>query len=163
MKITLHLEWQPVVRWLIAVVLVWAALSKLANLQEFHTSLLAYRLPLPSMMIGVVAIVLPWLELLCGLMLTANIRTRTALAWAVVLFAVFTLCSGQAWLRQLNISCGCLDLRPLGVQPGSNTSAFFESVGFAFFRAILLAIAAVALFRQAENPTLGENKVSSKT
>lgn len=57
MKLTLHLEWRPVLRWLIAAVLVWAALGKLANLQEFYTSLLAYRLPLPTVMIGVVAIV----------------------------------------------------------------------------------------------------------
>ncbi|MEO6785808.1 MAG: MauE/DoxX family redox-associated membrane protein [Chthoniobacteraceae bacterium] len=129
-------------RWLIGLVLIWAALGKLANPHEFFTTLLAYRLPLPAAFTKAAAIVLPWLELLCGLLLLADHLTSAALAWALVLFAGFTLATGQAWLRGLHISCGCLDLRLIGIRPGSGLGAFLESVRFAFFRALALACAA---------------------
>ena len=144
MRISVEVTTRSVLRWLIAAVLVWAALGKLANLQEFFGALLAYRLPVPASLLRLVAIVLPWLELLCGLSLAAGLRTRPALGWAAVLFVVFALCTLQAWWRGLAIDCGCLDLSVIGVSPGS-AAAGFESVRFAFFRAVALAGAAVFL------------------
>jgi uncharacterized membrane protein YphA (DoxX/SURF4 family) len=143
-KIAFELSWRTPLRWLLGLLLLWAALSKLGNLQEFYGELLSYRLLLPEFLLRLVAITLPWLELLCGLMLVANVFTRPVLAWAAALFIAFSLATGQAWLRGLDISCGCFNLSLLGL--GSN--AFFESVGFAFFRALLLASAAVYLLRQ---------------
>ena len=132
-------------RWLIGGLLVWAALGKLANLQDFFTTLLAYRLPLAMGMLKIIAIVLPWMELLCGLLLLAGTRIQAALLWAFVLFAIFTACTGLAWIRGLHIACGCLDLRPFGIRPGSNLATFLESTGFAFLRAALLATASIVL------------------
>ena len=70
-------------------------------MQEFYTTLLAYRLPVSPTFLKATAVVLPWLELLYGLLLVANLKTRAALAWAVVLFTVFAVCTGQAWMRGL--------------------------------------------------------------
>jgi len=142
-------DWILALRWLIGALLVWAALGKLANPQEFFTLLLAYRLPLPAGLVKVAAVVLPWLELLCGLLLLAGFRVQAALAWALVLFLVFTACTAQAWVRGLHIACGCLDLRLLGIRPGSGMGRFFESVGFAFFRAVALAGVTFVLLSQA--------------
>jgi len=138
-------DWILALRWLIGALLVWAALGKLANPQEFFTLLLAYRLPLPAGLVKVAAVVLPWLELLCGLLLLAGFRVQAALAWALVLFLVFTACTAQAWVRGLHIACGCLDLRLLGIRPGGGVAGFFESAGFAFGRAAALAVAAFFL------------------
>ena len=146
-------NWSAVMRCGIAVVLIWAALGKLANLHEFFTSLLAYRLPLPVTSVKVAAIVLPWLELLCGLLLLANHRTPAALAWALALFVIFVVATGQAWMRGLHIACGCLDLRLIGIVPGSGLGRFLESVGFAFFRAAALAVAALFLLVQSARST----------
>jgi hypothetical protein len=129
----------PVVfRRIIAALLIWAALGKLANLQEFYNALLAYRLPLSTPILSATAMILPWLELLCGLSLLANIRTVAALGWTVGLFAVFTICTGQAWVRGLNIACGCLDLSLVGIRRGSEIADLAESAGFAFVRALVL-------------------------
>jgi putative oxidoreductase len=152
MEISFTLKWNVLLRWLLGLLLIWAALGKLANPQDFFTALLAYRLPLPNGLVSLTAIVLPWLELLCGLLLVANYRTPAALTWALVLFLVFTVCTGQAWLRNLSISCGCLDLRMLGIPPESATARFLESVGFAFVRAVALAVAAFVLLRQTGEP-----------
>ena len=65
-----------------------------------------------------------------------------------VVSVVFTVATGQAWIRGLHIACGCLDLRLLGILPGSGPGQFLESTGFAFFRAIALAGAAFFLLIQ---------------
>ncbi len=158
MKVTFDINSKAVVRWILGLLLVWAALSKLANLQDFYASLLAYKMPLPDFFLRGTAMFLPWLELLCGLMLLARIHMQVALAWAVILFSVFVIATGQAWVRGLDISCGCLDLSMLGFGTDSEPVKMMKSVWFAFFRALLLAIGAVFLFRHFSRPQL-EQKV----
>lgn len=148
MKITLEINPKNLVRWLLGVLLIWAALSKLANLQDFYGGLLAYQLPLPDFFLRWVATFLPWLELLCGLMLLAKIQMEAVLTWAVVLFSIFVVATGQAWMRGLDISCGCFNLQVLGVAETSSFAKFLHSVSFAFFRALLLAAGAIYLIRQ---------------
>lgn len=144
MKVTLEFDLKAALRWLLAIILIWAALGKIANLQEFHASLAAYKLPLPEALLRLAVTGLPWLELLCGIFLVAGGLRRAALLWTVILCAVFVLATGQAWGRGLEISCGCLKLDFLG--DGAAKKAL-ESVQFAFVRAVLLLGAAVYLFR----------------
>ena len=122
--------------------------------------LLAYQLPLPGLFLKSVAIVLPWMELLCGLPRLEDQAPRR-LAWALILFMVFALCTGQAWARGLRIDCGCLDLSLLGVRTaGSATAEFFESPGFALIPcAMALAAAAVGLLRQRDKPAAATNPI----
>lgn len=143
MKVAFEFDFKSVVRWILAILLVWAALSKIANLNEFHAGLAAYQLPLPDALVRLTAIVLPWLELLCGMLLFVGGLRRAALAWAIVLFAVFVIATGQAWARGLDISCGCFKLDFLS----ENSRRMFESVGFALFRALLLLTGAIYVWR----------------
>ena len=149
MKVTLDLSFRNIVRWLVGIIFVWAAISKLANLQDFYTTLVAYELPLPDALLRLTAITLPWLELFCGLLLLASSRSRVSLSWIVLLSLVFAICTGQAWARGLKISCGCLNLGMIGLGgvESSSITAFLESVKFAFFRAILLLFAGLYLIR----------------
>jgi uncharacterized membrane protein YphA (DoxX/SURF4 family) len=147
MRLSFEITTRSLLRWLIAIVLIWAALGKLANLQEFYGTLTAYRLPLPAVSLRLAAIVLPWLELVCALLLATGLWRKAALSWAVALFAIFALGTLQAWWRGLAINCGCLDLRVIGVSPGSAAASWLESVPFAFFRAAALWGAALFLLR----------------
>jgi hypothetical protein len=52
-------------------------------------------------------------------------------------------------MRGLHITCGCLDLRLLGIRHGSGAAEFLESARFAFGRAVVLALVAGSLFRAA--------------
>ncbi len=155
MKLTLEFRWGTALRLLVGLILVWASLGKLANLQEFFTALLAYRLPLPEIVLKLVAIILPWMELLCGLALLADRKSKAALAWAAVLFAAFAYASGQAWARGLPIACGCLDLSLVGLRPGSAAADFLESPTFACLRAVVLAAVAVGLLCRREKGSGG--------
>ena len=139
---------EVILRCLLAIILVWAALGKIANLQGFHASLAAYHLPLPDALLRLVVTTLPWLELLCGILLIAEGARRAALLWAGVLFAAFALATGQAWARGLEISCGCINLDFLG---NGAAKKVLESVQFAFARALLLLGAALYLAAKGAN------------
>jgi uncharacterized membrane protein YphA (DoxX/SURF4 family) len=147
MRVTLDFDFKTVVRWALAALLVLASLSKIANPIDFQASLVAYKLALPDVLVRFTAVVLPWLELLCGLLLLAGGARRAALVWATMLFAVFVLATGQAWARGLEIGCGCFNLDFLGLSAGGGMGKFVESVPFAFFRAMLLLAGAVYLLR----------------
>jgi putative oxidoreductase len=142
-------KFETSIRWFLGVLLVWASLSKIANPQEFYINIAAYKMALPGLLLRLAAMILPWLELLCGLLLLSRIWTRSALVWAMVMFGVFVFCTGQAWARGLEISCGCFNLKAFGLDPanGKVFIKFIESVGFAFVRAILLFLGAFYLFR----------------
>lgn len=143
MKTSSGIDIKIVLRWVLGLLLIWAAVTKIANLNEFYLSIVLYQLPLPDTFVRLTAMVLPWLEFLCGIFLLTGPARQAALLWSAILFAIFVLITGQAWMRGLNISCGCFKLEFLGAQ----ASAFFESVQVAFFRAGLLLAAAIFLFR----------------
>lgn len=147
MNIAIEFNLRNALRWLLSTIFLWAALSKLANLVEFYAGLLAYRLPLPDFLLRLTTTTLPWLELLCGLMLLARFRVRAALGWTLVLCLVFVAATGQAWSRGLEISCGCLDLGWLGLAETSGTKKLLESVPFAFGRALVLVGITLFLLR----------------
>jgi putative oxidoreductase len=124
-----------ITRFVLGVLLLWAAVGKLADLHAFYVSILAYQLPLPGVLPKSAAVILPWIELLCGLLLVQQSKWDTAaLALAGGLFAIFTLATAQAWLRGLDISCGCFDLGLIGLSP----IALLDSTGFAVLRAMVL-------------------------
>ena len=146
MKFSFELDLRTILRWLLAIIFVWAALSKIANPQEFYADLVAYRLPVAVVLLRSAAIILPWLELLCGFLLVLDFRVHAALIWILLLSLAFVIVTGQAWARGLHISCGCLDLRLIGLEENSGAARFLESPAFAFFRALLLGAAAAYLF-----------------
>ena len=138
MQIYVDIKLHDILRWLLGVLLIWAALSKLADSSEFFTVLLGYRLPMPDGILRFVAVILPWMELLCGLLLLANLWKDAALSWTLVLFGVFLLVTAQAWIRGLDISCGCFNLEIIGIHGDGGLARTIESVPFAFFRNTVL-------------------------
>ena len=147
-KVTITMDLHTLGRVLIALVFIWAALSKLANPTEFLGALYAYQLPLAKSLLQLVAVILPWFEFLCGLLLLLNVWTESALAGAEFLLVVFLIATGQAWIRGLHISCGCFDLTAFGLRRGHPLVDLVEGVGFAFLRNLVLTAIVVALFRQ---------------
>jgi uncharacterized membrane protein YdcZ (DUF606 family) len=54
-----------------------------------------------------IAMTLPWLELLVGLCLVGGIFVSGALLTSIGMAAMFTFCLASALYRGLEISCGC--------------------------------------------------------
>ena len=135
-------------RCLLGLLLLWAAVSKLANPTAFLGSLYGYDLPLPRTVLKAVAVALPWTELLCGLLLLAGAWLDTALALFTAMLGVFVLATAQAAWRGLEISCGCFDLSLLGFgDAAAGALRWIESPTFALVRNLGLLAGALWLLR----------------
>ncbi len=142
-------------RWSLGLLMIWAAMGKLVNAQEFLVALRAYQLPMPDLILRLVAIGLPWLELLCGLGLLAGWWLETNLGLVTVLMALFVLATGQAWARGLEIACGCFG--------GSlEEETFLGSVPFAFFRNLVLTAIAGALWMRLLRSQMPNSKIPTE-
>jgi len=88
---------------------IYASLDKIWNPGLFAKAISNYRiLPLPLLHIS--AIILPWLELLCGLALVFNRFQRAALTIVGGLLVIFILAILSAMLRGLDFNCGCFSM-----------------------------------------------------
>jgi putative oxidoreductase len=119
-------------------VLLWGALGKLLAPQVFLADLITYRLGLPDGALRLVVLVLPWLEAASGLLLLVRRHAPGALLVAGALFVIFAVATGQAVLRGLDLSCGCLDVSLLGMRSDSAFARLFDSAPMAFVRAAVL-------------------------
>ena len=122
----------------IGLVFVVAALGKIGDPPWFAQQLHNFRLT-PGWAENVLAMTLPWIELLAGLALVLGVRARAGAAVAFALMLVFTIAVALAWARGLDFRCGCFG------KAGAATvgaSKFFENLG-------LTALAGLALRRRA--------------
>lgn len=87
-------------------VFIYAAIPKIADPVAFAGSVAAYRI-LPYFWNYVAAAVLPFLELICGVLLVLGIRVRTGALIIGALNLVFMLALASAIVRGLDIDCGC--------------------------------------------------------
>lgn len=86
--------------------LLGAALAKVGDPAAFAVQVHNYRLA-PVWSEHLLAVTLPWVELVAGLSLVLGVRGRAGAVVAVALMALFTLAVAQAWLRGLDFECGC--------------------------------------------------------
>jgi putative oxidoreductase len=87
-------------------VFVYASLYKINYPGEFAETIASYQI-LPHMLIGLVAVVLPWLELVCAALLILGIRAKAAALVLAVLLSIFLLAILVNLIREAPISCGC--------------------------------------------------------
>lgn len=87
---------------------VWlvAAVPKILDPNQTFASVKAYQL-LPDGLVGPVAEVQPFLELVIGLLLLMGIGTRLMGVLSALLLLVFIAGIAQSWVRGLTIDCGC--------------------------------------------------------
>lgn len=75
---------------------------------------------LPKAGVALVAGILPWLEIVLGLLLLAGLATRVVAVASAGLLVVFIAGVVQAWARGLSIDCGCFGGGG-AVDPGQTT------------------------------------------
>jgi len=83
-----------------------AGLAKLRQPYEFLSSVYAYRLVGPSVGVAV-AMVLPWVEAIVGIVLLGGVMRGGGLFIAAFLAAGFVLAQGSVIFRGLAVNCGC--------------------------------------------------------
>jgi len=83
-----------------------AALAKLGDLGSFATQVHNYRI-VPVATENLLALTLPWIELIAALALILNVRARAGAVVITAMLAVFTVGVIVAMSRGLNFECGC--------------------------------------------------------
>ena len=91
---------------LIGTLFATASLAKLGDLHSFAEQVHNFRM-LPLGLENLVAMMLPWVELVAGLALIFGIQARSGARIAALLMAAFTVGVLVAMARGLDIECGC--------------------------------------------------------
>lgn len=87
-------------------VFVYASVYKIGYAAEFAETVASYQI-VPALAVNAVALVLPWLELICGAMLVLGVRVRTVSAILAALLVVFCVAVAINLVRETPIDCGC--------------------------------------------------------
>lgn len=90
----------------IGVLLVGAGALKIGHAPELASAIAGFRL-LPTAVIPLLALVLPFFEVLLGLYLLAGLFTRIAAWVAAAQFALYAAAIASAVLRGIPANCGC--------------------------------------------------------
>ncbi len=94
-------------------VFIYASLDKIANPAEFAKAIGNYHV-LPFGLENLLALFLPWLELLTGLLLIAGIMVDGATILIISMNIVFIFAISQALARGISIECGCFSVSTEG-------------------------------------------------
>ena len=87
-------------------VFLWASFGKILEPGDFARSISNYHI-VPFGIENIIALILPWLELLIGMGLILGIMVDGSVQISAILLIMFILMIGQAMLRGFNIECGC--------------------------------------------------------
>jgi uncharacterized membrane protein YphA (DoxX/SURF4 family) len=98
-------------RTVVGLVLIVAAIDKVADPAAFASSIDNYRLFPEALTLGV-ATILPWIELMTGLCILFGALRQGAALLAAGLFALFIAVLFTALARGLDIACGCFTQDP---------------------------------------------------
>ncbi|MFP5211989.1 MAG: MauE/DoxX family redox-associated membrane protein [Acidobacteriota bacterium] len=85
---------------------IYASMYKINYAAEFAESIAAYQL-VPYWGVNVMTLVMPWLELICGILLVAGIKSKSAVTVIGGLLALFSITVLVTLLRDIPIGCGC--------------------------------------------------------
>ncbi|MBM2815175.1 MAG: DoxX family protein [Ignavibacteria bacterium] len=90
----------------VGIVFIYASVSKIADPHQFAKEISNYNIMLDSSL-NLMALALPWIELIAGLFLIAGVRLRANSAIIGILLIVFIIAVGLAVAQGLDINCGC--------------------------------------------------------
>lgn len=123
-------------RWGLALVFLYAGLTKLADPEAFAVIIEAYGL-VPDVLLMPLAVGLPTLEVIAAVALMFDLRG--SLATIAVLLVIFILVLGYGIWMGLDVDCGCF-------APGDPEARAFAGMRPALFRNCFLAAGILALY-----------------
>ena len=125
-----------IVRLILGLMFLVAGVMKITDPVGFFSDLLSYRVAFPEIFLRMVAVGLPWLEVITGLGLILNFWPETIRPIVAVPCLIFVLMLGQAVIRGIDLNCGCF---------GSGGRNWFERPDVALVRAGFLLAASLYL------------------
>lgn len=102
-----------IMRWCIGVVFIYASYHKILHPADFAKVIYGYKL-FPAEMINLTAIVLPYVELFCGVLLCAGVWTRSTALIINFLLLCFIIAISVNLIRGHQFDCGCFSVQEQG-------------------------------------------------
>lgn len=97
---------QIIARLVLGVLFLLVGFGKIDHAVSFANEIGNYDM-LPDLYVNISAIVLPWIEVILGLMLIVGYKIKTSALLTGGLLVVFVVAVASAFARGLNIDCGC--------------------------------------------------------
>ena len=129
-------------------VFVWAGWVKIDNPQGFAAVIGNYQL-LPGPLVNPLAVTLPWIEVLCGVLLVAGAWVDGSLLIVNALMVIFMAALVSTWIRGIDVDCGCFS-----VATTENGADYLTDI---LRDAVLLAIGLWLAFDQTKRNRIREN------
>jgi uncharacterized membrane protein YphA (DoxX/SURF4 family) len=133
-----------ILRLLVGGLFVYASLDKIADPPAFARIVYQWQVlgPVPS---NLVAVILPWLEALAGVLLLAGIWRREAALVVALLLVVFMAAAGSVMARGIDVeNCGCTSVAAKAETSGSHGVGWFLVLRNAFLLASSLVLVGVS-------------------
>jgi len=93
-------------RLLVGGVFIVASFYKIIDPGGFAKSIWYYHM-VPGDLINLMALIMPWMELVCGIAVIAGLFYRGSIVLINVMMLVFIIALSSAVFRGINIDCGC--------------------------------------------------------
>ena len=110
--------------------------SRVPDLATFSQDVVNYHVP-PRALTNLVAITVPWIELLAGAQLVLGIWKRASAVVITAMMVMFLIAIGQAVGRGFNINCGCfgtVDARKVGITALAEDTALLAMAAWLAWR-----------------------------
>ncbi len=95
-----------IARLIVGLTFIYASYYKIIEPGDFAKSIWYYHIS-PGSLINLTAIILPWLELVCGILLILGVAYRGSLFLVSLMTVVFILAIASAMARGIDLDCGC--------------------------------------------------------
>jgi putative oxidoreductase len=122
-----------VARVVVALIFIIAAIPKISNPAEFAGEIARYNL-MPNAFLNIMALALPWIELITAIFLLVGIRMKANSVIISGMLLVFVVAIGLAMVQGLNINCGC---HTKGLSGKVGWAKIFEDIALMAFCAMI--------------------------
>ncbi|MCX7830792.1 MAG: hypothetical protein N2445_07020 [Acidobacteria bacterium] len=143
-------KWNTIASILIRIVLggtfILAAIPKILDPKGFALDITHYDF-FPKIAVNLIAITVPWIELFIAFSIIFAVAQKGGVLLLNLMLIAFLVLLGQAWIRGLDIDCGCF-----------GHSGAREAVSKAFVRDLFFVIWAILLYLFIKKPTLSESR-----
>jgi putative oxidoreductase len=120
----------------LGLIFILSSVTKVGTPEKFGESIAAYRL-IPEMFIPVLSMLIPWLQLICGVLLITDMYVQSSAMIISGLLVVYTVAIAQAWARGIEIPCGCFDL-DIGLEDEVGGTSVMRDLTFLLFSTTLI-------------------------
>jgi putative oxidoreductase len=131
-----------VFRLVLGFIFIYAGAEKIASPIKFAESISNYQL-MNAFFITLTSVVLPWIEVFCGIMLISGIAVKENAFIISAMLTIFILAGIVSIIRGLDIDCGCFgdDSAKLGfMKIFENTLLLFTGIILMIYNSRLLSV-----------------------